>query len=80
MGQAKFATGQGVTFAKPTIITPDAEYTVVRVFPGDAIDQRYAIKCTREPFERVVCEMDIRLCAEAPRAAQPEPAGVAKAS
>ena len=80
MSQAKFGTGQCVTFAKPTLITPDGEYIIVRVFPGDPVDQRYAIKCAREPYERVVREADIRLLADGSRGAHPQPAGAAKAA
>jgi hypothetical protein len=68
MPQAKFGTGQRVTYSRPTLITPDEDYTIMRVFPREALDQRYAIKCAHEPYERVVRENDIRLRADAARA------------
>jgi hypothetical protein len=80
MSQAKFGTGQCVTFAKPTLITPDGDYIIVRVFPGDPVDQHYAMKCAREPYERVVRETDIRLRADRSHGANPKPAGAVKAA
>ena len=80
MSQAKFGTGQCVTFAKPTLITPDGEYIIVRIFPGDPVDQRYAIKCAREPYERVVRETDIRLRVDGSHRAHKQQAGAAKAA
>lgn len=78
MTQAKFGTGQRVTFSAPTLITPDGDYTIMRIFPRDAIDQRYSIKSAAEPYERVVREIDIRLRSE-PRRKRPAAARAAAA-
>lgn len=56
MPEPRFRVGQRVTFAAPTLITPDGDYAVVRVFPRGGLDQTYAIKAETEPYERVVGE------------------------
>lgn len=59
MADPKFALGQTVTFARPTLITPHAAYDVIRVLPEDGLDRGYAIKAEAEPYERVVKERDL---------------------
>jgi len=72
MGQPKFLIGERVTFVRPTLITPSGDYSVMRVFPADMIEQRYSIKSPNEPYERVVGERDIARIDGQPGAAGPE--------
>jgi hypothetical protein len=59
MSEPKFTLGQTVTYAKPTLITPDGRYEVMRIFPEDGLDRHYSIKRSDEPYERVVSERDL---------------------
>ena len=59
MSDPKYALGQVVTYAQPTLITPAGHYEVVRVFPEDGLNRRYGIKRIDEPYERVVKEAEI---------------------
>ena len=59
MPEPHYRLGQSVTFARPTLITPDGRYEVVRIYPIDGLDQRYSIKSEAEPYERVVRQADL---------------------
>jgi hypothetical protein len=59
MANPKFSLGQAVTYARPTLITPDGSYLVVRIFPQEGLDRRYSIKRDDEPYERVASEREL---------------------
>ena len=59
MANSKFVVGEAVTYARPTLITPDGPYQVVRIFPQEGLDRCYSIKREDEPYERVASERDL---------------------